>query len=150
MSSNLPNNKRLSHTKESQAADGATKINVNEEMDGVEVRWMFEPSPVGKHSATMEASPGVFREVRGDHSYKVIVRSVRFPHSKMVGEIRPEDVTSIAKIGKHVGILAGALTEELNERFSDNVDPAVIARNAVEAFKEMMQDQRRALLQATD
>lgn len=143
-------NSRLKHDKESLAADGAEKVNVNEEMDGVEVRWMFEPSFDGPHKATMETAPGVFQEVSGTHSYRVIVRSQKFPHSKMVGEVKPEDVTSLPKVRTHIAALAGALTEELNERFGDNVDPDTIARNAVEAFQEMAQEQRRAIMQETD
>ena len=142
-------NKRLETGKESLATEGASPININEEMDGVEVRWMFRPELTGPHKATMEAQPGIFREIAGHHVYMVIVRSQKFPHSKLVGEITPHDVSSVAKLKQAVGILAGSVTEELNERLGDNVDPDVIARNAVEALMEMLADQKRAILQQT-
>lgn len=131
------------------AKDHGVKVNVNEEMDNVEVRWMFRPDPLGSATATMEASPGAFREVRGDHFYAVIVRSQKFQHSKLIGEIKPEDVTNIVRVRSHVGILAGALAEEVNERFGDNLNPEEVARAAIEAFLEMVSDQKRALLQST-
>jgi hypothetical protein len=137
----------IKHGTESQAAGG--KTNVNQEHGNVEVRWMFTPDLNGPHTATMEAQPGVFREVRGRHTYSVLVRSKRLPHSKLVGEIAPEDVTSLPKIRRHVGILAGALAEEVNVRFKDNIDPSEIAKAAVEAFAEMAAEQKNALLQST-
>lgn len=132
---------------ESQAAGG--NVNVNREHGNVEVRWMFTPDPAGPHHATLEASQGVFREVRGRHTYSVLVRSRRMPHSKLVGEIAPEDVTSLPKIKRHVGVLAGAIAELVNERFKDNIDPSEVAKAAVEAFAEMAAEQKSALLQST-
>lgn len=129
------------------AQDHDVKVNLNEEMDNVEVRWMFRPDPLGNHTATMESAPGVFKEVRGQHFYAVIVRSEKFNHSKMVGEIAPEDVTNTVRIRANVGVLAGALAEELNERFADNLNAEEVARAAIEAFQEMISDQRRAFLQ---
>lgn len=125
------------------------KVNVNEEMDNVEVRWMFHPDPLGPHEATVEPSPGVFRTVRGRHAYTVVVRSTKFPSSKFMGEISPEDATNIPKMRRNIAILAGALTETMNERLHDNVDPSLVARTAVQAFLEMVSDQKRAILGET-
>lgn len=133
--------------RESLAVGG--RVNVNEEHDNVEVRWMFTPDPRGPHKATAQVRPGVFSEISGRHSYVVLVRSRRMPHSKLIGEVSPEDVTNQAKVRRHVGILAGALAEEVNERFRDNIDPSEVARAAVAAFAEMIADQKRALLQTT-
>lgn len=132
------------------ASDPANhRVNVNEEMDNVEVRWMFRPDPLGKHEATVQVQPGIYRQVRGQYTYSVLVRSEKFKHSKMVGEIAPEDVTNLQKTRRHLGILAGALCEELNLRFDDNLDPSEVARAAIAAFQEMVDEQKAALLQNT-
>lgn len=134
---------------ESAYSDGAEKVNYNPESDNVEVRWMFEPNPTGPHQATVETAPGIFNTVRGTHTYKVLVRSTLFEHSKLVGEMPMTDASNMPKMARNIGILAGALTEELNERFGDNVDPSEVARNAVNAFNEMLAEQKSAFLQDT-
>jgi hypothetical protein len=135
---------------ESAYSDGVGKVNYNPESDNVEVRWMFEPDPVGPHEATIETAPGAFNQVRGVYTYKVLVRSTLFEHSKMVGEMPMTDATNMPKMARNIGILAGALTEELNDRFGDNVDPSEVARNAVDAFNEMVAEQKAAFLQETN
>jgi len=133
----------------SVARQDRKNVNVNEEMDNVELRWMFHPDPLGPHEATVEVTPGVFRTVRGRHSYTVVVRSTKFPSSKFMGEIAPEEATNVPKMRRNIAILAGALTETMNERLNDNVDPSMVARTAVQAFLEMISDQKRAILGET-
>lgn len=141
--------RKIEHTSMLATDPTNAKVNINPELDNVEVRWMFRPDPVGPHEATMESAPGIYRQVRGQYTYNVIVRSEKFIHSKMVGELQMEDGTSIPKMRKKIGILAGALAEELNERFDDNMDPSEVARTAAYAFLEMVNEQKNAFLQNT-
>lgn len=132
------------------ASDPKTeRVNKNAELDNVEVRWMFRPDPVGPHEATTETSPGVYRQVRGHYTYNVIVRSEKFIHSKLIGELKMEDTTTMPKMRNKIGLLAGALAEEVNERFGDNHNPEEVARTAAAAFLEMVSEQKAAFLQNT-
>jgi hypothetical protein len=76
---------------------------------------------------------------RQDHSlyFEVLVNSrvKTNPQMKMKGILEHPDTTK-----QKVGLLAGALAEELCERHGSDVDPSEAARYGMEAYRELLMD----------
>lgn len=100
---------------------------INEEMDNVEVRYMQRPDKT--------------------KFYQVLVRSSVNPTLKKIGEFEQANARSEKKTAQLIGVLAGAMAEELCEQYDDTIDPSNAARAAVEAYTEMMADQKGIILE---
>lgn len=71
----------------------------------------------------------------------VFVRSERRPSLQLMGILEHEKTDQ----GQKVGMLAGALSEELCERYADTIDPSIAAREAIGAYRRLM-DRARLVL----
>lgn len=69
------------------------------------------------------------------------MRSVIHPRTKRIGIIEQGKRTT-AQERQHVGVLAGAIAEELCEAYGDTLEPSAVARSAMEAYSELMADPR--------
>lgn len=100
---------------------------INEEMDNVEVRYLQRPNRT--------------------RFFQVLVRSHVKPHLKKIGELEDTTHGSEKKLAQKIGVLAGAMAEQLCEEYKDDVEPSNVARAAMEAFREMMADQKAMFLE---
>lgn len=75
-----------------------------------------------------------------DRNYylEVLVQSRVKPHLKLKG------IQEMPTTPQKVGILAGALAEELCHRYSDTLEPSDVARAAAAAHMELMADTPQA------
>lgn len=72
------------------------------------------------------------RRPDGTYYWQISVRSIVRPNLLRNGIVEANNSNP-----QLVGILAGALAEELCERYADKLDPSSVARAAISLFKEM-------------
>jgi hypothetical protein len=74
---------------------------------------------------------------RADSSYyfEVRVRSVVKPNLIRIGIV---EYREDARIPQKIAALAGALAEELDERYHDTIEPSAAAATALECYRELM------------
>jgi len=89
----------------------------------------------------MSGSEGTEVKVRlmqrpADRSYylEIRVRSVARPRVIRIGVV---DYRS-EHLERRIGLVAGAIAEELNEAYNDRIEPSAAAQAAVELFRELM------------
>jgi hypothetical protein len=72
------------------------------------------------------------RRVDRTYYYEVRVRSIVRPNLIRIGIVNQRDEHLIAAV-------AGAIAEELNERYGDMIEPSAVARTAQSLFHDLMQ-----------
>jgi hypothetical protein len=55
---------------------------------------------------------------------------------KFIGQIDPAQFMGAQAVANAVGVLAGALAEDLGKKYGDNIDPDSAARNGIKALAE--------------
>lgn len=96
---------------------------INEEIGNVEIRLM------------QRRNKSLYFEVR--------VRSEVKPRVKKVGIF--EKMEDGKREAQKIAILAGAMAEELCEQYNDTLDPSNVAKAAVEAYREVLLEQKEFL-----
>jgi hypothetical protein len=67
--------------------------------------------------------------------YEVKVRGARHQRRALIGQVEATEVRAHGP--KLLAVLAGALAEEIAERFHDTIEPSAAARAAVAAYEEL-------------